>query len=136
MVKEISNNTYFFTPVVTDGVSLVSELQQVTQGLQVFDKHLRQFLLCCYLNGFGSYSNFKFNKLLFHILGDSSKGTNYAWYPFHLYDIQHFFFQFSCNAQVYHSFSLSFTFTFTFTFWSAIISIIIIVTPCEFCIPS
>ena len=49
----------FFSPALTDGLSVDSKLQEVTSGLQEFCQYSSWSQQCCFLDGLDSCSDFQ-----------------------------------------------------------------------------
>ena len=70
----------FFIPALADGLSLESEWQQVSSGLQDSSEHFSPSQQCCSLNILDSSSDFSLFQSPFQSFRDCSKHTNYNCY--------------------------------------------------------
>ena len=70
----------FFAPALADGLSLDSERQQVSYGLQDSSQYSGRFRNCCCLNGLDSFPDFLLFQFPFETFGNRSKCANNNWY--------------------------------------------------------
>ena len=94
----------FCTPALADGLSRVSEWQQVSSSLQDSSEYYCWSQQYCSLDGFDSTTDFQFFKSLLQDLRDHSERVNYNCYYLHfhvLLSFLFFLFLFSRKFQVF-----------------------------------
>ena len=75
----------FFTPALTDVLSLEFEWQQVSSSLQESSQYSGDSQQCWNLDGLNSPSYFQLLQFLYQSFGNCTKSTNFNWYHRHFY---------------------------------------------------